>query len=95
MVRDQGKVSQIALLAPDAKVDISPVNNKGILYRGLGSSTPKLARYAVDLVATKRVQLAPLVSYTLESLQKIPQAFEITGNKGKYRTINPAQVKLI
>jgi threonine dehydrogenase-like Zn-dependent dehydrogenase len=95
MVRDQGKVSQIALLEQNAKVDIGPVNNKGILYRGLGSGTQKLAQYTVDLVATKRVQLAPLVTYTLEKLEKVPQAFEITGNKAKYATINPAQVKVI
>lgn len=95
MVRDEGRVSQIALLSPNDTVEVGPINNRGILYRGLGSSTRRLAKYAVDLVASKRVQLAPLITYNLEGLDKVPQAFEITGNKAKYGTINPAQVKII
>ncbi|MBN1192060.1 MAG: zinc-binding dehydrogenase [Dehalococcoidales bacterium] len=95
IVRDQGKISQIALLGADARVDVSPINSKGVLYRGLGSSTAKLARYAVDLVATKRVQLAPLVTHVFDGLDKMPQAFEITGNKARYKAINPAQVNVI
>ena len=94
MVRDQGKVSQIALLDQNINVDIGPINNRGVLYRGLGSSALKLAQYAVNLVASKRVQLEPLITHTLDKLDKVPQAFEITGNKAKYRTINPAQVKI-
>ena len=95
IVRDQGKISQIALLGSNAMVDVSPINMRGILYRGIGSSTRKLAQYTVDLVASKRVQLAPLVTHVLEGLDKVPEAFEITGNKAKYRTINPAQVKVV
>lgn len=95
MVRDQGKISQIALLGPNAKVDVSPINSRGVLYRGLGSSNRKLAQYTVDLVATKRVQLAPQVTHVLEGLDKMPEAFEITGNKAKFKAINPAQVKVV
>jgi len=95
MVRDQGKISQIALLGPNANVDVSPINTKGVLYRGLGSSTRKLAQYSIDLVASKRVQLAPLVTHILEGIDKIPKAFEITANKGKFGAINPAQVKIV
>jgi threonine dehydrogenase-like Zn-dependent dehydrogenase len=92
MVRDQGKISQIALLGPNAKVDISPLNMSGVQYRGLGGENRKLVQYAVDLVASKRVQLASLVTHVLEGIDKIPEAIEITGNKAKYQTINPAQV---
>lgn len=95
MVRDQGKISQIALLGANAMVDVSPINSKGVMYRGLGTSTAKLAQYSLNLVATKRVQLAPLVNHVLDGLDKIPQAFEITGNKARYKAINPAQVNLV
>lgn len=94
MVRDKGRISQIALLGANAQVDISPLNQSGVMYRGLSSGSRKLAEYAVDLVATKRVQLAPLVSYELDGIDKILEALEITGNKAKYGTINPAQVKI-
>ena len=30
----------------------------------------------------------------LNGLDKVPQAFEITANKGKYRALNPAQVMM-
>ena len=95
MVRDKGRISQIALLGANAQVDISPLNQSGVMYRGLSSGSRKLAQYAVDLVATKRVQLAPLVSHELEGLDKMLEAIEITGNKAKYGVINPAQVKVI
>jgi threonine dehydrogenase-like Zn-dependent dehydrogenase len=92
MVREQGKISQIAVLEPNARLDLSSIIMRGVQYRGLGAGSWKLAQYTVDLVASKRVQLAPLVTHILEGLDKVPEAFEITGNKGKYRGINPAQV---
>jgi threonine dehydrogenase-like Zn-dependent dehydrogenase len=95
MVRDKGRISQIALLGANAQVDISPLNQSGVMYRGLSSGSRKLAQYSVDLVATKRVQIAPLVSHELEGLDKMLEAIEITGNKAKYGAINPAQVKVI
>jgi threonine dehydrogenase-like Zn-dependent dehydrogenase len=92
MVRDQGKISQVALLGPNPKIDISPLNMSGVQYRGLGGGDRKLVQYAIDLVASKRVKLAALVTHVLDGLEKIPEAFEITGNKAKYKAVNPAQV---
>ncbi|OGO22076.1 MAG: hypothetical protein A2144_09430 [Chloroflexi bacterium RBG_16_50_9] len=92
MVRDQGKITQVAILDPKTAVEIAPINMRGLQYRGLGPCTEKLLQYTIELVAAKRVQLAPLVTHTLEGLDKVPEAFEITGNKAKYGAINPAQV---
>ncbi len=92
MVRDQGKVTQIAILGSGATVEVGPINMRGIQYRGLGPAGWKHVRYAINLVASKRIKLAPLVTHTFEGLEKLPEAFEITGNKGKYGAINPAQV---
>jgi len=50
--------------------------------------------YSVQLVATGQVQLEPTITHVLHGLDKLPEAFEITANKGKYRAINPAQVVL-
>jgi len=94
IVRDKGRISQIALLGNNAQVDISPLNMSGVMYRGLSSGSRKLAQYTIDLVTTKRVQLAPLVTHELEGIDKMLEAFEITGNKAKYGAINPAQVKI-
>lgn len=92
VVRNQGKITQVALLAPNAAVEVSPLISKGIQYRGPGAESQKLLRYTIELVSSKRVQLAPLVNYVLEGLERVPEAFEITGNKAKYGAINPAQV---
>lgn len=95
MVRDQGKVTQVAILGPEATMAVSPINMRGIQYRGLGACTWKHLHYTLDLIASKRVQLAPLVTHTLQGLDKVPEAFEITGNKAKYGAINPAQVIVV
>jgi threonine dehydrogenase-like Zn-dependent dehydrogenase len=92
MVRDQGRISQVALLGKNAMVDVSPLNMSGVQYRGLGRESRKLVQYAIDLVTSKRVRLDILITHVLEGLDKIPEAIEITGNKAKYQTINPAQV---
>jgi threonine dehydrogenase-like Zn-dependent dehydrogenase len=92
MVREEGKISQIAVFEPNTRLDVSSLVMRGIHYTGLGASSWKMAQYTIDLVASKRLQLAPLITHILEGLDKVPQAFEITGNKAKYGALNPAQV---
>jgi hypothetical protein len=48
----------------------------------------------VRLAASGRVRLKPTITHVLRGLESVPQAFEITANKGKYKAINPAQVLL-
>lgn len=92
MVRDQGKIVQVAILESDAALEVEPLRRRGIQYVGQVNCTRKLIRYAVDLVGSKRVKLAPLVTHLLEGLDRVIEAFEITGNKARYGAINPAQV---
>lgn len=92
MVREHGKITQIAYLGPDATIPLSPIIQKGIQYRGLGVGSYKLVRYITELVANKHIKIAPLITHILKGLDKVPEAFEITGNKSKYAAINPAQV---
>ncbi len=44
------------------------------------------------LVSSGRVRLKPTITHVLKGIESVPQAFEITANKGKFRAINPAQV---
>ena len=92
MVRDRGKITQVAMLGSDATAPVTPINMRGLEYRGLGHGDRKILQYTIDLVASKRVELEALVTRVLVGLDKVPEAFEITGNKAKYGTINPAQV---
>ena len=36
--------------------------------------------------------MEPTITHVLQGIDKVPEAFEITANKGKYQAINPAQV---
>ena len=92
MVRDEGKIVQVAIVDPGTTLNVSSVHRRGIKYLGQIYCSEKLMRYAIDSVKSKRVKLAPLVTHVLEGLDKVPEAFEITGNKSKYKAINPAQV---
>jgi len=92
MARNEGKIMQIAFLPPGTTFPVSAVDKKGIHYMGRKSPSPRIIQYTIDLVKSKRIQLSPYVTHVLEGLDKVPQAFEITGNKAKYRAINPAQV---
>ncbi|MFC1819953.1 zinc-binding dehydrogenase [Thermodesulfobacteriota bacterium] len=94
VVRDGGKIMQVANLQADAALEVMPISMRGIQYHGQAFCTQKLIEYTVNLVASKRVRLTPLITHTLEGLDKVGEAFEITGDKRRYGAINPAQVKV-
>jgi threonine dehydrogenase-like Zn-dependent dehydrogenase len=50
--------------------------------------------HTVRLVASGRVRVKPTITHILSGIDAVPEAFEITANKGKYGAINPAQVTM-
>ncbi|MBI2909182.1 MAG: alcohol dehydrogenase catalytic domain-containing protein [Chloroflexi bacterium] len=92
MVRDLGKVVQVAWIGNKVEFRTDEWRERGISYLSSDNCSDKLLDYVVHLVATRRIQLAPLISHVLDGLDKAPQSFEITSNKGKYQATNPAQV---
>jgi len=50
--------------------------------------------HTVGLVASGRVRLKPAIKHILHGIEQVPQAFEITANKGRYQALNPAQVMM-
>jgi len=38
--------------------------------------------------------LKPVITHVLSGIESVPEAFEITGHKAKYKAINPAQVSI-
>jgi threonine dehydrogenase-like Zn-dependent dehydrogenase len=51
-------------------------------------------QHAMRIVASGQVQLKPIVTQVLSGIETVPKAFEITGNKGRYNSIMPAQVMM-
>jgi threonine dehydrogenase-like Zn-dependent dehydrogenase len=92
LVRDEGKVVQIAHVEGPVTLDISRLRRKGLQYLTPTGSSEGLMQHVVDLVATKRLQLKPLIRHALEGLENVPRSLEMTADKAKYGIINPVQV---
>ena len=92
IVRDEGKVVQIAYQGARVTLDIDRIREKGVKYLTPRVGSKRLLQHTVDLVATKRLQLKPLITHVLEGLENAPQAIEMTLNKAKNNMMNPAQV---
>jgi threonine dehydrogenase-like Zn-dependent dehydrogenase len=94
MLRHEGKIIEIGYLPAGSAIPIQEIDKKGIRIIGRRYPSPKMINYAIDLVASKRVQIEPTITHVLHGIEKVPEAFEISGNKAKYGAINPAQVVL-
>ena len=57
-------------------------------------STQDHLEHTVRLVSSGRVSLRSTITHVLKGIESVPQAFEITAQKGKYQAINPAQVMM-
>ncbi len=92
MVTDAGKVVQVAHLGNSIQFPSERFRVKGIAYLFPNPPTAGQMEYALRAVATGRVKMKPMITHVLRGLEKVPEALEIAGNKGKYGAINPAQV---
>jgi threonine dehydrogenase-like Zn-dependent dehydrogenase len=92
VVRDVGKVVQVAMFDGVVDLDLNQLRAQAIKYLFPAPTNRKLMEYTVHLVATGQVTLKPTITHVLQGLDKLPEAFEITANKGKYKALNPAQV---
>ena len=93
-VRSGGKVIGVSWFGEPFPVDIDLLRERSLRYLFPDISTSAHLEYTVRLVASGRVQLKPMITHVLPGIESVPQAFEITANKGKYKAISPAQVML-
>lgn len=92
MVTDAGKVVQVAMFGGAIEIDVDLLRKKSITYIFPKAPTSHQMDYAVQVVADGRVKVTPMITHVLYGLEKVPESFEITANKGKYDAVNPAQV---
>ena len=90
VTRDYGKIVQVAHVGQNVELDLNNFRQKSLTY--LFPEVPRRLEYAVDLVASKRVAVKPMITHVLNGLERVPEAFEITKDKAKYNAFNPAQV---
>lgn len=94
IVRKGGKICQVAHVMPGNEVsfEFKTFRKKNIAYLGNNSATGKHFYHGAALIQSKLIDVASTITHILDGINNLPEAFEITGNKGKYKAINPAQV---
>lgn len=93
-VRSGGKIVGVSWFGAPLEVDIDLLRERSLRYLFPDISTRAHLELTVRLVASGRVDVKSMITHTLQGLDAVPQAFEITANKGKYGALNPAQVVL-
>jgi threonine dehydrogenase-like Zn-dependent dehydrogenase len=93
-VRSGGKVIGVSWFGGPLEMDIDLLRERSLRYLFPDISTQAHLEFTVRLAASGRVRLKPTITHVLHGIDKVPQTFEITANKGKYKAINPAQVVL-
>jgi threonine dehydrogenase-like Zn-dependent dehydrogenase len=91
-VRSGGKIIGVSWFGQSLEIDIDTLRERSLRYLFPDISTRGHLQHTVHLVAAGRVRLKPTITHILHGIEKVPEAFEITANKGKYKAINPAQV---
>jgi len=93
-VRSGGKLVGVSWFGAPLELDVDRLRERSLRLLFPDISTLAHLEHAVRLVASGRVRLKPTITHVLFGLAAVPQAFEITANKGKHQAINPAQVVL-
>jgi threonine dehydrogenase-like Zn-dependent dehydrogenase len=91
-VRSGGKLVGVSFFGAPLELDVDYLRQRSLRFLFPDISTLAHLEHTVRLVASGRVRLKPTITHVLNGLEAVPQAFEITANKGKYQAINPAQV---
>jgi threonine dehydrogenase-like Zn-dependent dehydrogenase len=91
-VRSGGKIVGVSWFGGAVELTIDLFRERSLRYLFPDISTLAHLEHTVRLVASGRVRLQATITHVLTGIESVPQAFEITANKGKYRAINPAQV---
>ncbi len=93
-VRSGGKLVGVSWFGAPLQLDVNLLRERSLRFLFPDISTLAHLEHTVRLVASGRVRLKSTITHVLSGLETVPQAFEITANKGKYQAINPAQVVL-
>jgi threonine dehydrogenase-like Zn-dependent dehydrogenase len=94
-VRSGGKVVGVSWFGDPLELDVDILRERSLRYVFPDISTSAHLQHTVRLVASGRVRLKPAITHVLNGIETVPEAFEITANKGKFKAINPAQVVMV
>jgi threonine dehydrogenase-like Zn-dependent dehydrogenase len=92
MLRENGKVVGIAFDGEAAVLPYAVFRQRSIRYLFPSVLDRRMFEATVNLVASGRVDLKPMITKILDGIDKVPEAFDLTANKARHGLINPAQV---
>ena len=91
-VRSGGTIVGVSWFGGTVDFPVDTLRERSLRYVFPDISTLEHLEHTVRLVASGRVNMKAGITHVLEGIDRVPEAFEITANKGKYKAINPAQV---
>ena len=94
VVRSGGKIVGVSWFGGPVTLDVDRFRERSLRYLFPDVSTRAHLEHTVRLVASGRIRVRDTITHVLSGIEAVPQAFEITANKGQYQAINPAQVLL-
>ncbi|MDO8692258.1 MAG: zinc-binding dehydrogenase [Dehalococcoidia bacterium] len=92
VARTKGKIILIAHLGTKGEINFDRCRMKSVqlIFPDMGAK--RFMEHTVRLMASGKLTVKPTITHVLHGLENVPEAIEITANKGKYGAINPAQV---
>lgn len=93
-VRSGGTVVGVSWFGQPLEIEVDILRERSLRCVFPDISTLGHLDHAVRLVTSGRVQLKPTITHVLNGIESVPKAFEITANKARYKSINPAQVMM-
>ncbi len=92
MLRDNGKVVGVAFDGEAAVLPYALFRMRSLRYLFPSMLDRRMFEATVNMVASGRVDLKPMITKVLDGIERVPEAFELTANKSKHGLINPAQI---
>jgi threonine dehydrogenase-like Zn-dependent dehydrogenase len=92
MLRENGRVVGVAFDGDAAVLPYALFRMRSLRYLFPSVLDRRMFEATVNLVASGRVDLKPMITRILDGIDKVPEAFELTANKAKHGLINPAQI---
>ncbi len=93
-VRSGGKLTVVSWFGGPLEIDVDALRERSLRVLFPDISTLAHLEHTVRLVASGRVELAPMITHRLAGIESVREAFAITANKARHGAINPAQVIL-
>jgi threonine dehydrogenase-like Zn-dependent dehydrogenase len=91
-VKRNGKIVCLSIIGGETSIPLTDFRHKCVNLIFPGLTTFRMLEHTGFLLSNGWINLKPLITHRLKGIDKVPESFEITGNKAKYKAISAAQV---